>query len=151
MQSPPPISVSPRCEIKQTRDHLLVQRAFDAMGPEDRAFLWENLKMEQRYERGEMPERDTPTGENFLWHELIAASRPADGMFFVVSDGSSADPLFVAPDPAIAQAFARRQDAQAREIVSPLATLRAVPYRSEPDRPEPDIKKPPATASPSLA
>ena len=109
-------TVSLACEVRQTRDQLLVQRAFNAMSAEARDFLWERLQFESRYEPGELPDRHSRTGQQLLWHELLQAAHHTAGTFFVVHQASSGEwePVFIAADWNSACAFARRRTAQVR-------------------------------------
>lgn len=110
----PAVSVS--CDVRQTHDHALVQRAFGAMSAEARDFLWERLQFESRYEAGEMPDRHSRTGQQLLWHELLNAAHPTAGTFFVVHDygDGECEPVFVSADWNSAHAFARIRLARAR-------------------------------------
>lgn len=96
------------CTLTGTRDHLLMERAFRAMNREARAFLWFWLNVAERYPRDEVPERDTRTGEEFLWHELLQRGHSAGGVFWVVNapQGVDMEPVFLSPDLAGARLFA---------------------------------------------
>lgn len=96
-------------QITSTTRIWQVQHAFDSMSPATRDFLWDWLEPEGRYVDGEIPDRHTRTGANFLWHELLHASRQADGPFFIVSEirAGEQDAIFVSSDWVAAREFIR--------------------------------------------
>jgi hypothetical protein len=108
------------CEVRQTRDRFLVQRAFNAMSAEARNFLWERMELELRYELGELPDPHTLTGQQLLWHELLNAAHHAAGTFFVVYEygGGECEPVFISADWTTARAFARWRSARMRTVPS---------------------------------
>jgi hypothetical protein len=117
------------CEVRQTRDQVLVLRAFNAMSSEARDFLWERLQFESRYEAGELPDQHTRTGQQLLWHELLNAAHHTAGTFFVVHQWSSGEwePLFVSADWTSARDFAQRRSAKMRQD----AAFPGIPARTE--------------------
>ena len=107
-----------RIEVIKTYDRAYAREAFVAMGEAARNHLWSWLEIDGNYEREEIPERATSDGEDFLWQELLEASRE-DGnelSFFVVAEDAGGPPqnLYVSPDWPSAEAFANKR--LAREI-----------------------------------
>ena len=98
----------PVCEVIRTHDRFLVSRTFASMNPQARAFLWNWLEFGNQYEPGEIPEQTTPTGAEFLWHELLRAAREADGSFFIVNEHQRGEvhQIFVSADLIGAQCYA---------------------------------------------
>jgi hypothetical protein len=99
-----------RIEVLKTYDQKFAREAFADMGEAAQAHLWTALKIEESCEAADIPGRGDPGREDFLWQELLEASREEGNIssFFVVTEtqaGRSAR-LYVSPDWPSAQAFA---------------------------------------------
>jgi hypothetical protein len=98
-------------EILETRDSFRVHRAFMSMRFEALLLLWEQLDLDNRPDRDEMPEITTATGKEFLLHELHRSAAQNGGLFFIVvertSDGDF--PVFVSSDRPSAQSYAQKR------------------------------------------
>jgi len=98
-----------RVEVIKTYDRAYARDAFDAMDPAARGHLWNALRIEMNHEPEDIPARDTPDGEDFLWEELLDSARE-DGnqlSFFIVNDSEAPRSLYVSPDWPSAEDFAR--------------------------------------------
>jgi len=104
----------PFCEISETRDRMRVHRAFEAMTPQARKFLWNWLEIDSRFESREIPEAATATGQEFLWFELLHAADRNGRPFYIVQENieGETDQVFVSSDLASANNFARNRAEQ---------------------------------------
>ena len=98
----------PACEISETRDRMRVHRAFEAMTPQARKFLWNWLEIDGRFESREIPEAASVTGQEFLWFELLHAADLNGRPFYIVQESKEgeSDQVFVSSDFASARNFA---------------------------------------------
>ena len=100
-----------RIEVLKTYDLNYAREAFGDMDEAAQNCLWNALRIDDNYDVADIPLRDLPESQNFLWEELMEAARE-DGdarSFFVVKqgNGSSSENLYVSPDWPSAEAFAR--------------------------------------------
>ena len=100
-----------RIEVLKTYDLNYAREAFCDMDDAAQNCLWNSLKIDDNYEVSDIPPRDTPETQDFLWEELLEAARE-DGdsrSFFVVKQvkGSRSENLYVSPDWPSAEAFAK--------------------------------------------
>jgi hypothetical protein len=105
-----------RVEVVKTYDRSYARETFDAMDDAARAHLWNALRIDVNHEAEDIPPRDTPDGEDFLWDELLDSARE-DGnqlSFFVVNDSEASGSLYVSPDWPSAEDFARSRIAAAQ-------------------------------------
>jgi hypothetical protein len=104
----------PGCEISETRDRMLVHRAFEAMTPQARKFLWNWLEIDSRFESQEVPEAATATGQEFLWYELLHTANVNGRPFYIVHESKEGetDQIFVSSDFVSANNFARNRAEQ---------------------------------------
>jgi hypothetical protein len=102
------------CGISETRDRSIVHRAFQAMSPQARRFLWNWLEIDSRFGQGEIPEATSATGQDFLWRELVQAANSNGRTFYIVEESRSngSDQIFVSSDLASANNFARNRTEQ---------------------------------------
>ena len=106
-----------RVEVLKTYDRSLAREAFGDMDEAAQAFLWSSLGINEAYDATDVPSRDDAGGEDFLWEELLDASREDGNLlsFFVVSEsiGPKSRSLYVSPDWPSAEAFAKSRIAAA--------------------------------------
>lgn len=101
-----------RIEVVKSYDKQYAQEAFSVMTNEALTHLWAQLEPETMYDQNDLPKADASQDirAEFLWDELIEASRESDNLFsfFIVNrlaDGRTRS-LYVSPDWPSAASFA---------------------------------------------
>ncbi len=100
---------------------MQVHRAFEAMTPQARKFLWNWLEIDSRFELREIPEAATATGEEFFWCELLYTADLNGRPFYIVQESKEgeSDQIFVSSDFASANNFARNRAEQRLRLAAP--------------------------------
>jgi hypothetical protein len=100
-----------RIMILKTYDQSYAREAFGNMGEDAQAHLWKSLPIEESYEAADVPALHSQGGEDFLWDELLEASREDGNIlsFFVVTEtrGTVSKGLYIAPDWPSAEKYAQ--------------------------------------------
>jgi hypothetical protein len=106
-----------RVEVFKTYDRRYAREAFGNMDEAAQTYLWSSLGISETYDSADVPRRDGPDGEDFLWEELLEAAREDGNLlsFFVVNEaeGNQTKSLYVSPDWPSAEAFAKNRIAAA--------------------------------------
>ena len=88
--------------VVKVYDQGYAREAFGHMDDISQAYLWRSLGIDGSYDPAEVPSLRDPTGEDFLWQELLEAAREDGNLlsFFVVTEtrGMRPQPLYVSPD-----------------------------------------------------
>ena len=100
-----------RVEVLKTYDRNYAREVFSKMDEAAQTYLWSSLGISETYDATDVPPREDPGSEDFLWEELLEAAREDGNLlsFFVVNEaeGSSSKSLYVSPDWPSAEAFAK--------------------------------------------
>jgi hypothetical protein len=100
-----------RVEVLKTYDRAYAREVFGNMDEAAQTYLWSSLGINETYDATEVPARQDPDREDFLWEELLEAAREDGSLlsFFVVNEatGSRSESLYVSPDWPSAEAFAK--------------------------------------------
>ena len=100
-----------RIEVLKVYDRSYAREAFGNMDEPAQKFLWNSLGINETYDAADVPSIDDPGIEDFLWEEMLEASREDGNLlsFFVVNEvkGSISESLYVSPDWPSAEAFAK--------------------------------------------
>jgi hypothetical protein len=101
-----------RVEVLKTYDRTYAREAFGNMDAAAQSYLWSSLGIDETYAPTDVPARDGPDIEDFLWEELLDAAREDGNLlsFFVVCEAAGGNPkgLYVSPDWPSAEAFAKK-------------------------------------------
>jgi hypothetical protein len=107
-----------RVLVLKTYDRTYAREAFGNMDAAAQSYLWSSLGIDEAYDPTDVPARDGPDTEDFLWEELLDAAREDGSVlsFFVVNEvvGSASKSLYVSPDWPSAEAFAKDRQAPQR-------------------------------------
>jgi hypothetical protein len=102
-----------RIEVLKTYDRNYAREVFGSMSQIAQTYLWSSLGISENYNAVDVPPRDNPESEDFLWEELLEAAREDGNVlsFFVVNEakGSRSESLYVSPDWPSAEAFAKNR------------------------------------------
>lgn len=104
-------------EVLKTYDRSYAHEVFGLMSGEAEKALAEALKIEENYEKADIPESGGSDYEDFLWETLCDSARedvrqdPSLYSFFVVSESKAGltEDLYVSPDWPSAEGFAKRR------------------------------------------
>jgi hypothetical protein len=98
-------------EVLKVYDRGYAREVFGKMDGAAQTYLWSSLGINETYDAAELPPIHEPSGEDFLWEELLEAAREDGNLlsFFIVneSEGSNSESLYVSPDWPSAEAYAK--------------------------------------------